>query len=222
MKKFVPLCSRFGSGALLALAFALFAGCGGDDGGVVDADVIVQVKDGWNRYAAGDFDGARQKFEAAISSDRNVGGGYNGMGWVILATWTRETETEPVSFENEPVLAEALGYFDRAIAEGYLDADPHAGRCFNLNAASEYRQSVNAGLEAVAVDPNFHLPGDEGLDIRDVRLSVAYSYLMLGEYENSLEQAVLINPNLDPISANSETFLIQLRSRLERLYDDLN
>lgn len=209
---------------LFLLPAVLFLACGGDDGGIVDAEEITLVNEGWKKYEASDFEGALAKFSSAISRNSNVGGGYNGVGWVLLATLDMEGSGDPnrpINLRAEEDLAEALAYFDRAVAEGFKDADAHAGRCIIFNLASEYRQAVNAGLDAVAVDLSFQLPGDKSMDIRDVRLAIAQSYLELGEYEEALEQAVLINPNRDPISANSETFLSQLITRLQELAYDL-
>ncbi len=202
----------------------LFLGCGDDDGGVVDADAITFVNQGWDKYSAGDFVAAEAKFNSAISNSSNTGGGYNGMGWVLLATMELDSSGDPtrsISLQTDSTLAAALQYFDRAVAEGFPDADAQAGRTIIFNLANEFRQAVNAGLDAVAIDLSFQLPGDASVDIRDVRLAMAQSYLELGEYEEALEQAVLINPNLDPINLNSETFLSQLIARLQVLADDL-
>ncbi len=199
--------------ASLLLPVLMAVGCGDDGGGPTEADVVTKINDGWASYRAGDFDQALTRFNAAISSDSNNGGGYNGVGWVLLATLDGPAGDD---------LAEILRYFDRAVAEGFVDADAQAGRCIVFNVASEYRQAVNAGLDAIALDIEFELPGDPAIEIRDVRLALAQAYMGLGEYEAALEQAVLIDPNRDPISANSETFLDQLISRLQDLQRDLD
>ncbi len=196
-----------------ALILLLVAACGNETTSPTEAPVVTQVNDGWNRFADGDYEGALQSFEKAIATDSNIGDGYNGIGWTRYAM---------ARGEESPDLTVPLSYFDRAVAEGFEGAGAQAGRCLILNILSEYGQAVDAGKRVVAIDPAFVLEGDGSIEIRDIHLAMAQSYMGLGDYDKALEQALIIDPNRDPINPNSGNFVQVLISRLQDLQQELD
>ena len=189
------------------LVILLFLSCGDDNEDKTEiAPVVSLTEDGWDRYAAGDLTGAREKFEDAIAADGGVGLGYNGLGWV---------QKQRGEFD------EALASFDLAMAKGFPGADPAAGRALILYSRNEYGQAIAAGHDALARDTFFKLPGDVTVNILDVRLVIALSEYERGRFEDALAQLRLIDPGLAPINPFSETFVEELTIALDQLANNL-
>lgn len=188
------------------IVVALFSGCGDTKTVTEEPPVVNLTDDGWDRYAAGDLTGAREKFEEAISADGAVGLGYNGLGWVQKDLGEMES---------------ALASFDVAIAKGFKGADASAGRALILYSMNEYGQAILAADDAIARDGSFELPGDATVNILDVRLMIALSEYERGAFEAALAQVRLIDPGLAPINPFSATFVEELTIALDQLANSL-
>ncbi|MFH1680352.1 MAG: hypothetical protein ABIH26_06880 [Candidatus Eisenbacteria bacterium] len=182
----------------------LVSGCG-DEGGVTEPPVVSLLAAGWDRFADADYAGAIEKFEDAVRSDGSLGDGHNGLGWCYLRLDSLDI---------------ALAEFQAAVAKGFTEAGAQAGRCLILNRIDEYRQAVFAGGAVLEIDPLFELEADPTIDVRDVRLAMAQSYLALGEYEEALGQIMVVDSSIR-INPHSATFVSELIAAIEDLTADL-
>ncbi len=190
----------------VVLAVVLGSGCGDDNNGPTVDPYIELIDRAWFAFSEGDMTESDKRFGEAIATNKSLGDGYSGLGWV--------------RYMNE-MYPEALDLWDQAVARGFVEADAQAGRCLVLNSMNEFRQAANAGESALLIDSSFRLRGNESIEIRDVRLAVAQAYFALGEYELVLSQIESIDPAI-VINRFSATFLQELLAALQNIEESIS
>lgn len=192
-------------GFLLALAFVLGCGGGGDTGPAESASS--RTAEGWALFESGDYEGAIEKFERAITLDDSYADAYNGLGWTYAAL---------------DYLSMSLESFGRAISEGghsTVLTDCYAGsspvyrdldsRPSNFDSAAVYASN------ALSLNRVYVFEHDDGFDWHDLHLIMAQSYFALNDY-------VSANARVDSAGGNAQdpgspTFVVDLADEIERL-----
>ena len=184
----------------IACALALAAGCGGGDTGP-GATAESRTAEGWALFEAGDYAGAIEKFDAAVSLDDTYADAYNGLGW---------------SFAKLDSLAESIDNFDDCIANG-MSGDPHAGRApvYRDLAPPRFGDAVSTASTALSLERRYVFEHDTTFDWHDLHLIMAQSRFGMGQYD-------LANAEVDSLGGNvqdpgSPTFVEDLADEIERL-----
>jgi hypothetical protein len=196
--------------AQAALALLLLqSGCGGggSPSDVPAPDAAALTGQGWERFEAGDWSGARSSFRDAVQTDGAYGDGHNGLGWAALKLEAH---------------AEARAAFETASTLGPTTTDPLAGLallCRDFEPVDPV-QVVDYVSRALARAPQYRFAHDRSLDWRDLRLLLAQAHFTLGAYASANEQVLLLGGlAADP---QSESFVRDLLVEIERLGRLLN
>jgi tetratricopeptide (TPR) repeat protein len=190
--------------AVICLSFLLlFCACGDDDDGVTQTAEEL-TDQGWNKFEAGDFDGASADFNAAIGLNADYAPAYRGLGWAELR-------------QSRAGLAEDA--FTIYLAESSSPSnDVLAGLAFACDAESKPEEAIAYAEDLLAADPQWSFEKDVNVNYLDVALVLAENYYLTAHYEQSL--AVIqqyfdstFNPNIDTDQGRTE-----LADKLASLY----
>jgi len=180
----------------------LLAGCGGGGGGG-GPDAAALTAEGWALYEAADYEGAVEKFDAAVDADAGYSDAYNGLGW---------------SYGKMDSLAEAVASFDLCVSQGDTRPDPYAGKaavCRDLD-PPQYQNAITAAATALTKDSDFEFEHCDGFDWRDLRVIKAQCYFALAQYPQAVaEIEALGGHDVDPDIPEEIAAEIE---RLEGLY----
>ncbi len=177
-------------------------GCGGSGSATGPGQNPTLVDQGWSAFEAGDFVGAKSDFEQAVAEDSTSSAARNGLGWADMMLGN---------------LPDAVESFDRALADGFTGADPHAGKAILLRDLDpvDYGAAIASAGAALAIDSAYAFTHDTDLDWKDLRLILAQSHFALGEYvEANAQVGELGGAVQDP---DSTTFVESLLAEIDRL-----
>lgn len=170
--------------ALLAL-LGLAGGCGGSDdpgptapGGPSTAAEYTER--GWERYEAGDYEGAANDFATAIDRDVGYGEAHAGAGWTQLAV--------AVSTAG---MQQAAAHFVAAITQGEGGVYVQAGRAaasLGTGGSALAAAVTQAGI-ALEAESDFAFEHRGSFDWRDLRLIQAFALAAQGHFDNALAAA---------------------------------
>jgi tetratricopeptide (TPR) repeat protein len=171
-----------------------------DNGEVCDAPLL--TREGWERFEAGSYQAAIDKFNKAIECDGSYSDAYNGRGWAQLRL---------------DLLDEALASFDECLTLTAASADPYAGRApaYRDLEPPRFADAVTTAAAALAMEPRYRFAHDESFDWQDLRLLKAQSHFALNQFDLAVvEVDSLGGKEIDPESA---TFTDDLAAEIERL-----
>jgi tetratricopeptide (TPR) repeat protein len=138
------------------------------------------TRDGWVLFEAGDFVGAKGKFDDAILLDADYGPAYTGRGWSQLQLARIATEFQA-----------ALAALDAAIARQQTLGDARGGRAATLLAlgGSLLPEAVAEAGRAAAPDPLFVFAHRTSFDLRDLYLIEAFAQAGRGRFTEARDAA---------------------------------
>lgn len=176
MKKLVTL--------MMLLAMVLFwTGCGSDDDGPsgptppTDAEVLGA---GWIATEAGQWADAEAEFRTLLERGALLAEAHDGLGWVF-------------GYQSAP--DSAVVHFQAALDAGAADESianqTQAGLAFALHAQGEHAACL---VPAATVPTSWTFAHDAGIDGLDVALVRAAANYMLGQFQDSLDALILVDP----------------------------
>ena len=135
---------------------------------------------GWERYEAGNYDGALSDFNAAIDRDAGYGEAYAGRGWTQLARATSPSamQTAGASFVSAATRGETGAHVEAGRAAASLGAGGTA-----LEAA------VTQARAELQADPSFVFEHRTSINAVDVRLIEAFAQAAQGNFDAALTAA---------------------------------
>jgi tetratricopeptide (TPR) repeat protein len=189
-------------GICLLVSFALFSGCGEDEGNGLPTK---EVAAGWSAYLQGDYDSAISSFRAAVSKEPTWGEPYNGLGWC---------------YAGQENLDQAMEEFDLAVTKSPKLTDAWAGKALVSLTLHEYLEAGNAARQALTLGQDkYHFRYNEEVNARSLRLILAESAFYLGDYATAEQQVELVDLEtiLDPADADYLDQLLTAIGRLSRM-----
>lgn len=164
------------------LGFVFLPGCGGGDdtpttpsGPDTPAEYTAR---GWDRFGAGNFDGALADFNAALGLDADNGPALAGQGWARLALATTTT-----------AMQNAVASFTSAAAAGEDGADELAGKAAAELGAGQWANAVTSAEAALVAAPGFVFSHRNSFTSDDLFLIIAFARAAQGDLDNALEAA---------------------------------
>jgi Tfp pilus assembly protein PilF len=153
------------------------------------------VNEGWERYAAGDYAGARARFEAALERDPESPAALGGRGLALARL--RQADAAAASFAMAIALApEALEAFaGLALVEAAREALPAA---------------IAPATRVLLLAPGYVHPHDPAVDARAVRLVRAQAYFRTGDFRRAAADLDLLAPDRAPHPIEPRTLLAAL------------
>jgi tetratricopeptide (TPR) repeat protein len=176
---------------LFALVLVFSPGCRKQ----YDATEVDKTNYGWDLYEQGIYQEANDWFAAAVLQDSAYKDGYNGLGWSFGKLL--EMDSSVYYFQQ------GLLYLPDPNITVNLDHEIKAGLCFAYNAKGDdslaivWCENLLADLEQLAV-PTWSFSHDTTLNHLDVRLTLATSYFISGDFPQSLAQVQSIVSALTP------------------------
>lgn len=174
--------------AALLLGLLLAGGCGGgdDDGPTTPTGPSTAAEytaRGWERYEAGDYDGAAGDFTTAIDRDATWGEAHAGAGWTQLAVAV-----------SAPAMEQAAVHFVAALNYGENGAYVQAGRAAaSLGAGgSALTAAVTQAQAALDAAPTFEFEHRASIDWRDLHLIQAFAHAAQGHFDSALAATAAI------------------------------
>ena len=173
----------------------LFMSCGSDSGNTPEQSSAEELTtSGWLSFEAGEYQVALQKFEDAIQIDNNYIDAYNGAGW---------------SQGRLLNLNEAISNFLHCRDLDSLFTDASAGLAFVYNAQKNYQSAISHANKTLSQNSQWDFKHDSQLDFKDIHLLLAECYFAILDFESSLAQVQILNPDF-----NADLFTFEGRSAL--------
>ncbi len=134
---------------------------------------------GWSAFELGDLEGASVCFRRALTRDRARADTYGGLAWAAMRLDS---------------LAIAAVRFERAIRLEPTGADHLGGQASVRAAQGMHAQAVELANAALTSQPNWVFSHDRRIGAASLRVLLASSYFILGNYRASLSQVQMLNP----------------------------
>ena len=184
----------------LFFLFAVFiAACGSD--GPTGPSLEDLIQEGWTAFEQGDYDLASTKFTDAIAMSPVSAESYTGLGWSLFR------------LDN---LGRAKSEFTAGSGKDNPSADLFAGWAFVQNALKSYADSNTKASQALTQAPTWRFSHDSTLDASDLHILKAENYFLIGDFDNSLTEVRLLNPNFNA-DVSSSGGQADLAAEIERL-----
>jgi tetratricopeptide (TPR) repeat protein len=170
----------------LALAMFAFIGCDDDEAGDTEEplEYTSEVRAGWEEFENLNYDSALVHFENAIVLRSDGVDAYTGAGWCYFRMMDLENARTQW---NVPLTNQYEGDVDNI----------YSGLGFLSMAQQNWLQATERFEWLVENNSSYSFAHEPGLDLLDVIWGLAQSYLMLGEFETSLDWVQLIEPNFE-------------------------
>ncbi|MFC1558304.1 tetratricopeptide repeat protein [candidate division KSB1 bacterium] len=196
----------------LFLVFVLLS-CGGDNiTGPSAGSADKLVKEGWDLYEIGQYNGALSKFTSAIKLNPSHADAYNGLGWTHFALHN---------------INQSIAQFKNAYEKSSQNVDILVGYTllsYESNNYSTNNGSLKWGLQVVGIDSvSFDMDGvdyifshNSRVTAREFRKIMALSYFYNGEFDESYEELIKYL-NGDSLNVASASFPSELLKELDRV-----
>ncbi|RJP78664.1 MAG: hypothetical protein C4524_06210 [Candidatus Zixiibacteriota bacterium] len=206
MKNFPQIIRYAGLAPLLLGLFLLGCSDQSEDIPTSFDSITLLMNQGWDAYAAGDFNTAETHFREANQRNAQHLPAYNGLGWtaVRLTNFT-DAETQfsfittlanPESDQDIRADAYAGLALSAAIERSVTEIGGEAGE-EELNALA--RQSIDNADIALGIDPTYDpADHDPGFGAEGLHLLNAQNYFYLKEIENSEAALSVVDPEFVP------------------------
>ncbi|MBI1803670.1 MAG: hypothetical protein HY033_12375 [Ignavibacteriae bacterium] len=182
----------------MLLSTLVFFSCKNDEAPPNPQDLIAK---GWQDYTTGNYQGAIDKFNQALSMDGNLVDAYNGAGWASAKL-------------NQ--LANAVSKFTTGLGKDTANLEIKAGLSIVYNAQRNYAQSISYASQVVASRPSWSFSRDLTVSASDLHLLLAENYFAIADYAASLTEVQKLNSvfNTDVGTVAGQTALAQEIERL--------
>lgn len=190
--------------ALLAAAGLLWGACSKDQTSPpVTADAL--INQGWQAYAAHNYQGALDKFTAALGMDPNNVDAHNGVGWASA---------------KKDDLAGSLTAFMLGRTRDSTNLQINAGLSVVYNAQKDYPSSIERGSYVLQSNPQWSFSRDTSVNSFDLNVIIAEDYFALADFASSLAAVKILNPsfNADVTQLSGQSALAKEIERLSSLY----
>jgi tetratricopeptide (TPR) repeat protein len=164
------------------------------------------IAQGWQAFAARNYQDASAKFHSAIQRDATLPDAYNGAGW-------SEARLNHVDT--------ALTWLAQGRQRDTNNVDLVAGLSVVQNARKQYLLSLDLGISALGKNPNWVFSRDTSVTSADVRMVLAEDYFALGDFASSLVIVRVYNPSFSPDVTTTEG-QTALAVEIERLRNALH
>ena len=152
--------------ALASVSFAMIlsmSGCGEKE---EKAPAAVTLE-GWALYEAENYEGAKEKFEEALTIGPGYVDAYVGLGW---------------AHGKMANLQECIDNFQSALSQEPQNVDALAGVALAYLADDRYDQVIASSERALEIDPDY-LFEPTGITAQDLKIALAESYYYKGAFE---------------------------------------
>ncbi len=178
---------------LFAVAFSM-SGCGNDPIPPTPEELTLE---GWEAYMDGDYEGAKERFEEAVTTTTGFVPAYVGLGW----THGKMANLQ-ASIEN----------FQNALLGEPGNVDALAGIAFAYLAGDDYEQAIANVDRALAIDPNYSFEHDN-VTSQDLHMVLAESYYYKGDFDNAQRELGIECSSEENCAAELLEELIKLMNR---------
>lgn len=177
-----------------------------EDKGVEKPTAAELIKQGWLKFEAGNFTGARSDFSAALSISTNSGdssGAFLGLGWAELR-------------QDHGGLAE-----NRLVEYLYLSPgtnDGRAGLAFAYWAQRKFQRAIDTANVVLSSDPSWTFDHDNSINYLDLHLLLAQCYYELANFATSLQ---IVQQYFDPdftVDVNTYDGKAELADKIQSLW----
>ncbi len=166
---------------LLAVVLALTMGScskNGSEPPPVTADLL--ITQGWQAFAAHDYQGALGKFTSALQMDAGKVDAHNGAGWANARL-------------ND--LSAALAAFQQGRTIDTTNLQINAGLSVVENAGKNYSSSIARGGYVLQTNPQWSFSRDTSVNAFDLNVILAEDYFALADFASSLARVKILNPS---------------------------
>ncbi len=190
---------------VLILVNLLIFGCGGNGPGPEPGPTPGELTSaGWAKFESGNYNDAINNFNSAIGVDVNYSEAYCGLGWCYAmlsddSLSAKNFET-CLSFTNPDSIA--------------LWAK--AGLAFAYEAETLHNQAIDKAKEVLSADSSWKFSHDATCSASDLRLLLAECYYAIGEFDSSLAEVQILNPEFF-VYVNTAVGRGALADEIERL-----
>lgn len=184
-----------------------------DNGNGTVKDARFWTAEGWARYKQGNFDGARNAFNSAISKDSLYAPAWGGIAFTNLE----------FGFSGLALTQFETGIgLDSGRVECYYGAAYMAhtqGITFPNLAGTNFTKAVGFGEKGLARGGDaYQFAHHEDVNARNLRVLLARTHFALADYEEAKEILDLLDPN-NTVLPSSPNYLQDLLLALEALED---
>ena len=194
---------------LMVLGLMVIAiGCG-EDGGPSGPEVTAEslVEDGWELFAAEEYEAALDRFLDATEKNHNYSDAYNGAGWC--------------SGKIPGLLSEASNHFARSFGLDTTRYDALGGWTFVVYQSGQWDAAIGKADSLLHRRPVWQFLRQPSIDFHDIWLVEASAYCHLGNYDRALEIIIehLNNSfDADPSTPAGRREILDEIERLGRVY----
>ncbi len=188
--------------SLLVLSVGLI-GCDDDDedDDVVTGNPVELAREGWDEFEDLNYSAALELFEQAISAGARSTDAWGGAGWscymmgdhtAALDFW--EDGFERIGDKNDILTGQGFEAFDRA----------------------DHTTCIEKFSQVIADNPSYQFEHHSGTDVLDLTWMMASSHLLQGNFTESYELVLVLNPNFSA-DLGTEAGRDALGAELDRL-----
>ncbi len=186
---------------VLCLGITAFIGCGDDDEAAIVPDAEGFINQGWQEYAAGNYEDAIAKHQNALEEDANSSEAYNGIGW---------------SRARLGLIRDAIEDFKKAVVKEPANVDAHVGLAGAYLAEGDYERAIASAETALLLNPEYTSHHDD-INAAHVHILLAECYYNVGDYTAARAQIDLLGNAGKGLDPSSPTYLADLLSVIEGL-----
>jgi len=155
-----------------------------------DTEEALQVA--WEYFEMDNYQMAYTKFESVLAMDAENIEAYDGLAWCSLLL-------------ND--IASAITDFETALAMGDTCLDTHAGLAGAYIAADEFESAISKANYVVDTNPNYSFEHKPQINYLDMHLILAMAYFHLGDFENSYQHILILDPNIRVDENNAQSWV---------------
>jgi tetratricopeptide (TPR) repeat protein len=148
------------------------------------------VDEGWTLFSQDSFDEALEKFRDAYAYEPENVDVLEGIGWAMLRLYRFEAG-HPESLSSRKAFDDALAIQPRRL-------DCLAGEAFLFQALGMHSEAAGRALDVLSESGNdYDFEHDPDISTSDVRYCYTVSEIALGDFEEALAMARVLDPSID-------------------------
>ncbi len=194
--------------SLYGLAFCciILGSCSGNNSTSPPPPTADQIiAEGWQKYAAGQYQEALNKFNEALGMDAGKVDAYNGAGWANA---------------HLNALSASVTSFLHGFSRDTTDLEIKAGLALVFHAQKNYFASIERALPVLQANIHWTFSRDAAINYSDLRILLAEDYFGLANYPESKNQVLQVEPGFsaDVSTIEGQTALGQEIEALRAIY----